>query len=178
MDKKVYAVYRRRIPYVGAVPHKEFRHDVICALFGTEAEVKLLEQQAGDLGYELWWEEIPISNNTDPAHLPSTVFIVFQGGYEQDDPDALEFSNPVGIVATFNLEDAESAIHRHHQSDSLDIWKLPIPWQSPFALHPFTKKHLDGGNPDFEYSLQCSGDATGDGTDVKLDQRRGRRSTS
>lgn len=82
------------------------------------------------------------------------MFIVFQGGHEQDDPDALEFSNPVGIVATFNLEDAEAAVRRHHQSDSLDIWKLSIPWRSPFALHQSIRKYLDGGNPDFEYSLE------------------------
>lgn len=153
MSEKVYAVYRRRIPYIGVVPYEASRRDVICALFGTEAEVKGLEQQAREIGYELWWEEIAISDATDPAHLPSTVFIVFQGGYEQAAPDALEFSNPVGIVAAFDLDGAEAAVRRHHQSDSLDIWKLPIPWQSPFALHPFTKKHLDGGNPDYEYSL-------------------------
>lgn len=153
MSKKVYAVYRRRIPYIGVAPHEASRRDVICALFWTEAEVKTLEQQAKEIGYQLWWEEISISDKTDPAHLPSTIFIVFQGGYEQDAPNALEFSNPVGIVATFNLEDAEAAVRRHHQSDSLNIWKLPIPWQSPFALHPFTKKHLDGGNPAYEYSL-------------------------
>lgn len=153
MSEKVYAVYRRRIPSIGAVPYEASRRDVICALFWTEAEVKTLDQQAREIGYELWWEEIAISDATGPAQLPSAVFIVFQGGYEQDAPDALEFSNPVGIAAAFNLDDAEVALRHHHQSESLDIWKLPIPWQSPFALHPFTKKHLDGGNPDYEYSL-------------------------
>ena len=40
MTEKVYAVYRRRIPYVEAVPYEASRHDVICALFGAETEVK------------------------------------------------------------------------------------------------------------------------------------------
>lgn len=35
MTEKVYVVYRRRIPYVGAVPNEASRRDVICTLFGT-----------------------------------------------------------------------------------------------------------------------------------------------
>lgn len=153
MSDKVYAVYRRRIPYIGSVSYESSRRDVICAIFWAEAEVKALEQQAKEIGYELWWEEVAVSDTTRPVDLSSAVFIVFQGGYEQDAPDALEFSNPVGIVAVFDLDDAEEAVRRHHQSDSLSIWKLPIPWRSPFALHPFTKKQIDGGTPDYEYSL-------------------------
>lgn len=94
---RICVVYRQRHVHRRSLPDDPSRRDVICAAFREEAEVRELEKQAEDIGYELWWEEVPVRAQMSSDPPPDTVFILFEGGMDQSDPEALEFSDSVGV---------------------------------------------------------------------------------
>lgn len=149
----LFIVYRRRIIHRGSAPDHPSRCDVICATFWEERQVRELEGKARDLGYELWWEEVPVRSQPLPQQPPDTVFIVFQGGLEQDHPEALELSDPVGLAVYLTRGEVEAVLDSHPDWVWEDVWELPVPWRSPFALNPFPKKHYSGHPADDEFTL-------------------------
>lgn len=146
-------VYRRRIIHRGSAPNDPSRRDVICAAFWEEHQVRDLEGKAKNIGYELWWEEVPVRSQAISEQPPTTVFIVFQGGLEQGHPEALELSDPVGLAVYFTRDEVEAALESHSDWAWEDVWELPVPWQSSFALNPFPKKHYSGPPEDYEFTL-------------------------
>lgn len=152
-QEALFLVYRRRVIHRGSTPNDPSRHDVICAAFWEEQQVKDLEKQATDRGYELWWETVPVHSPACPEQHNATVFVVFEGGLAQDHPEALEFSDPVGLAVYFTRNDVEAALESHTDWEWEDVWELPVPWQSAFALNPFTKKRSSGSPEDYEFTL-------------------------
>lgn len=153
MNSPLFLVYRRRLVHRGSAPDNPSRRDIICAAFWEEREVRDLEAEAKGRGYELWWEEVPVHSRVSPPQHPEKVFVIFEGGMAQNHPEALEFSDPVGLAAYITREEIEAALNHHADWEWEDVWELPVPWQSPFALNPFTKKRSSGSPEDYEFTL-------------------------
>ncbi|MDO5670707.1 MAG: hypothetical protein Q4G50_12005 [Corynebacterium sp.] len=80
------------------------------------------------------------------------MYVLFQGGIEQRHPEALEIADPVGQAAYFTQQDVQQFLGNNPNWEWGDVWKLPVPWQSPYALNPFPKTRYSGFPADYEFS--------------------------
>lgn len=136
-QKELHLCYRRRTAFEDGQIVSDQRFDVFCAAFLKESDAKQLELKARRFGYLITWESIPLIGYDAQLDPTQKVFIVFQGGMIQDDYQALEFSDPVGIIAFNSKNECEAYISRSTEFEWSDVWILKIPWISNFALSPF-----------------------------------------
>ena len=116
------------------------RIEVFCGSSWDESEVEQMAIEAQKEEYYLRWETLPLTSGQPLENRPETIYVFFEGGYSQDDPLALELSNPVGRLAVSSYSDVVNIVSGSSEWEWEDCWEVPIPWLSPFALSPFPQK--------------------------------------
>ena len=149
----LYLVYRRRLLHRRSLPDQPSDIQVICGAFWDEGQVKELAMAARQLGYELFSEEVPVRSQHSTDTPPDTVFVLFDTEWEQNNPEALEFADPVGQAVYFTRDEVDAVVCDSTHWFWEDVWELPVPWVSHFALHPFTKIRSRDSPEDYEFSF-------------------------
>lgn len=150
--KELFLVYRRHVIHRRLTPDDPSRRDVICAAFWKEQHVRALEREAGNRGYEPWWEEVPVRSKMRTQDLPSSVYVLFEGGLKQNDPEALEIAGPVGRAVHFTRDEVQEVLESSPKREWEGVWELPVPRQSPCALQPFPRTRYSGFPADYEFT--------------------------
>ncbi|MDO5671020.1 MAG: hypothetical protein Q4G50_13600 [Corynebacterium sp.] len=144
---KAYLVYRTRWRTDPMEMSLDAPYHVFCAVTLDEQVAYEMWSQGKQAGAHIAWEEIPLQGQAD---FPTDLYIVFQGGIPQDDPLALELSNPVGIAAFDNKDDVQDFIDQSTQWDWEDVWTVPAEWRSKFLFTPFPARvYLEYPEPNF-----------------------------